>query len=526
MSGQKSIFEDERYSDFVDRFHASPLRFAVEVTGLAPSFDQEDLLNAIASPDAKVSVVSGTSTGKTAVFGRIVLWHMLCFPMAVYEGKIEIGSNTYVGAPRINQVGDGVWKEMNDARVAISSGPYAWINAYYDITKTRAYVRGFEEQWFAAQVAMQKGQSIGVAGKHRYWQLIIIDEAAGVSDEHFNVIDGTQTQPGNRTLLASQGVRNAGRFYETHHSLSQDHGGSWASLTFNSEHSPIVTKTWLRDREEESGGKNTIEYIIRVKGGFADNSGSNLLTNAELQDAFDRGSIIGNDEPYGIMLLADVAMGEYRDFSVALTAKVIGYGDFGADARRVEYIAIPVHSNSKDEITFAGDLTDLYGKLSNATLLVDNGGVGHAVNKLIEQQGVPVVRVDWGKPCFKKEYQNRFYNRRACAMVRWRDAVRAGRVSFLFPDGIDKKMRQKIMSQGSRLPYHFAEAGGLKYVMMKKEKMREEGIPSPDIIDPMTFPFLEDANEYIVADGAGRSDGSTAAEKAKEAVDEEYSDIE
>lgn len=65
-------------------------------------------------------------------------------------------------------------------------------------------MNGFAEQWFITQIAMKKGEAIGVAGKHRYWQLIIIDEAAGVSDDHFDVIDGTQTQGGNRTLMASQ----------------------------------------------------------------------------------------------------------------------------------------------------------------------------------------------------------------------------------------------------------------------------------------------------------------------------------
>jgi hypothetical protein len=27
-----------------------------------------------------------------------------------YEGKVEIGSNTYIGAPQVQQVSDGVWK--------------------------------------------------------------------------------------------------------------------------------------------------------------------------------------------------------------------------------------------------------------------------------------------------------------------------------------------------------------------------------------------------------------------------------
>ena len=95
----------------------------------------------------------------------------------------------------------------------------------------------------------------------------------------------------------------------------------------------------------------------------------------------------------------------------------------------MEYIEIPYCTNSKNEIIFAGDLVNLVGKLSNATLLVDNGGVGATINKLIEASGVPVEKVNWGKPCFKKDYQDRFYNRRACAMVRFRDAV-------IWPGGI------------------------------------------------------------------------------------------
>ncbi|MGZ8220030.1 MAG: hypothetical protein ACXWT0_00130 [Methylobacter sp.] len=518
---KSTIFHDPRYWDFAERFHGDPLGFAVGVCGMSPSGDQEDLLLEIAPESAKVSVVSGTSTGKTAAFARIALWHLLCFPVAVYEGKIEIGSNTYIGAPRINQVADGVWKEMNDVRLQIANGPYSWINDYWEITKTRVGVKGFEDQWFISQVAMQQGQSIGVAGKHRYWQLIIIDEAAGVSDEHFDVIEGTQTQAGNRTLMASQGVRNAGRFYESHHNLAKVNGGSWAALKFSSENSPFVTLQWLKDRENETGGRNSIEYRIRVLGLFAEDSGSNLLTRSELEKAFDIGQIIGDDEQFGLFVLADVGLGEYRDESVALVAKAVGFGDFGADARRVEYIEIPYCTNSKNEIIFAGDLVNLVGKLSNATLMVDNGGVGATVNKLIEASGVPVVKVNWGKPCFKREYRDRFYNQRACAMVRLRDAVKSGRVSFRM--SIDKRLKEKILLQGSRLPYHFAEAGGLRYVMEKKEVMRKNGIKSPDIFDAASFSFLEDA-VYMVSDDAG-SDKSTVVASAVAEAEDMFADL-
>lgn len=510
-SAYPDITQDPRYRDFVGKFHADPMRFAVEVTGFIPSGDQEDLFLNIAPDSGKVSVVSGTGTGKTASYARIALWHLLCFPFAIYEGKVEVGSNTYIGAPLIQQVADGVWKEMQDTRVAIANTEYAWVNDYYTITKTRVHVHGFSDQWFIAQVAMKKGEAIGVAGKHRYWQLIIIDEAAGVSDDHFNVIKGTQTQPGNRTLMASQGARNAGYFYDSHHTLRKENGGEWAALCFSSERSPFVTDEWLKAREDECGGRNSVEYRIRVLGQFAESSSNVLMTRADIEQAFSVGSIIGPDEPYGLLILSDVAMGEYRDDSVITVAKVIGEGDHGPDARRVEIFDIPLANNDKNEIDLTGDLINLQGRLSNPTLMVDAGGVGATVCKLIERAGVPVVKINWGVPCFRKEYKARFYNQRACAMVRLRDAVRSGRFSITAE--VDKRLREKIITQGSRLPYHFSEAGGLRYVMQSKEDMRKEGIKSPDLLDTMSFAFLEGAT-YMPADTLGMAQHSLGASVA------------
>lgn len=517
-----TIFHDPRYQSFCERYHADPLAFAINVCGLLPSGDQEELFYSITPENAKVTVASGTSTGKTAAFARVALWHLLCFPMAVYEGKLEIGSNTYIGAPRIKQVADGVWKELNDCYLAIANGAYSWLNDYYEITKTRVIVKGFADQWFITQVAMQQGQSIGVAGKHRFWQLIIIDEAAGVPDDHYDVIEGTQTQAGNRTLLASQGVKNAGRFYETHHNLSRLNGGSWQSLCFNSERSPFVTEKWLKDRAEETGGRNSVEYKIRVLGMFAESSDSVLLTRTELLPCFDAGKIIQDDEPFGIFILGDVGLGEYRDESVCLLAKVIGNDDLGFDARRVEFFLMPICSNAIDEIKFAGEMVNIFGTQSNATMLIDNGGIGHTVIKLIEGSGIPVEKVNWGKPCFKKAYKERFFNQRACAMVRFRDAVRTGRVSFNFQ--MDKKIKEKILLQGSRLPYHFAEAGGLRYVMDKKEDMRKQGIKSPDIFDAASFAFLDDAF-YMVSDSANIQNEKTITEKSLSAGRNLFADL-
>lgn len=516
-----TILQHPLYGQFVDRYCADPLRFAVEVCALEPSADQIDLFNAVAAPTARVSVVSGTTTGKTAAFGRIALWHLLCHPYAVVEGKIEIGSNAYIGAPRIQQVSDGVWKEMQDAKLAIANNSeFDWLDGYFDITKTRVTVRGYEDQWFIAQMALQAGQSVGIAGKHRFWQMVIGDEAAGISDDHFKVINGTQTQGGNRTILASQGVRNAGFFYETHHNLNSVNGGAWTALRFDSERSPFVTDETLREREQECGGRDTIEYKIRVRGLFAEDTSSVLLSRSEVEGIFGSQPLVLTDEAFGYILSVDVGAGEYRDDSVVSVARVIGNGDFGDDARRVEVFKIPLASNSKNEIDLAGEVIAIYGQFTNATLMIDHGGIGASVCRLVEREGIPVMKIDWGKPCFKKAYKDRFYNQRACANVRLRDAIRQGR--FRVTASMDKRLREKILLQGSRLPYHFAEAGGLRYVMAKKEDMAREGIKSPDIWDTFAFLFLEDA--YYMPTGSTAIAIGSRREQARSEAEKEWAD--
>ncbi|WP_313453387.1 Hint domain-containing homing endonuclease [Stutzerimonas nitrititolerans] len=427
------------------------------------------------------------NTGKTMTFGRIALWSLLCHPYAIYGGKVEIGSNTYIGAPLVQQVGDGVWKEMQDAKISICNGPVAWVAQYFNITKTRVVVNGFEDQWFIAQIALAKGQSVGVAGKHRYWQLIIIDEAAGVPDDHFNVIDGTQTQPGNRTLMASQGVRPSGRFYDSHHRLSHRNGGAWRSLCFSSVNSPFVTSKWLREREIETGGKDSVEYQIRVLGRFPEQTDKYMLGRSAIECQIEAAPVIRDDEPYGHMLVIDVGAGVYRDKTVCTHLRVIGNGDrLDMDPRRADIVDIPVFSNSLDWTDVAGRVKDYALQLSNPTLVVDVGGQGEQFARLLERAGLTnIVRVNWGTTNFKKKYKERFYNRRAQCIKHASEAVQDRRITFI------RKHEKDLLDQGSRIPYHFDEKTRIH--IMPKEKMAEEGLPSPDLWDTVCMAFLEES---------------------------------
>lgn len=510
MAKQKiRLLDDDRYPAFVARYQADPLRFAVEVCGVIPSSDQADLYNAMAVPDAKVSVVSGTGTGKSNSFGRIALWHLLAFPYAVYDGKVEIGSNTYIGAPNLQQVADSIWKEMQDAKVAIANGPHSWINQYFQITKTRVYVHGFEEQWFVGRVALAKGQSVGIAGKHRYHQLIIVDEAAGVDDSHFDVIDGTQTQAGNKTLMASQGVRSTGRFYDSHHKLSTKNGGSWTSLRFNSENAPFVKSKWLKERELESGGRDSVEYMIRVLGLFPELTDRFLLGRSEVQRCIGAKPVIGADEAWGNMFIVDVAAGVFRDKTVGTHIRVTGNGDrIDPDPRKVDVVDIPIFSNALDWQEIAGRVFHYTQKLSNCTILVDVGGQGVQFAKMLENLGCPnVVKINWGNPCWKKKNKDRFFNQRAQCSVQAAEAVKDGRITFT------NQHVQTLLDESSRLPFYFDERA--RYHILPKDLMKTEGIPSPDLWDTICMAFIERTN-YIVSDESNT--GGSAITQGIEAV--------
>lgn len=504
MARRLTILEDPRYPAFVARYHADPLRFAVEVCGMIPSEDQIDLLVAISAPTARVSVVSGTSTGKTAGFARIAIWHMVAHPFAFYAGKVEIGSNTYIGGPFVKTVADGIWKEMQDVRMAICNGPAAWLADYFTITKTRVYIRGYEDQWFISQIALAAGQSVGVAGKHRYWQLIIVDEAIGVPDGHFDVIDGTQTQGGNRTLMASQGARTSGRFYDTHHKLSHKNGGDWYSLCFNSENSPFVDSKWLRNRLTETGGRDTVEYQIRVLGLFPELTDKFLVGREAIQKRIGLAPLIGADDDYGHMIIIDVGAGVYRDKTVAMHAKVSGNGDrIDDDPRRMDVVGFPVFSNRLDWQDVAGEVRDyiLMNKLSNPVLVVDVGGQGEQFARTLERLGLTnIVRSQWGNPTWQKKNQKRFYNLRAQCSVHAAEAVKDGRITF--PAGMRADLQRELVDQGSRIPYWFDEKA--RFHIMPKEQMKDqEGLPSPDVWDTVCMGFLEVA-AYIPAVRSGQ----------------------
>ena len=120
-----------------------------------------------------------------------------------------------------------------------------------------------------------------------------------------------------------------------------------------------------------------------------------------------------------------------------------------------------------------------YLELPALTIGVDGDGAGRTVILELEEMGIPVERIHWGLPCHSDAEKNRH-----CKM---REAIFTGR--FKGPS------LKKFVEQASRLPYRIDERG--RYQMTPKDKMKSDGIKSPDISDTCCFAFLLD---YIPAE--------------------------
>ncbi len=509
MAKKKSLIDHPDYPLIVERYAYNIVRFTTELFGYIPTPDQRLLYGKTAQLNARVSISSGHGTGKTFSFALIALWHLICYPL----------SNTFITAPKIDTVKDGIWKEFTDHLEKLRANGYSWIADAIVVMHKKVYVQGYALNHFIIPKTAPKGSPANIAGTHRESLLWIADEACGIPDENFGVIGGSLTEGDrNRFIIASQPLKSSGFFYDTHHTLSKDNGGVWDSLVFNSEESPRVSDSFIKEKILQYGGRDTQEYSIKVLGEFPETLDGMMLGRKEIQACF-RDSCIKDDEEYGFLLSSDVGGGGFRDSSVLIVAKVTGYGDVGVDARRLHIESIPLHTNSINEVEFTGEVFNhiVEAGLLNATYLIDMGGGGATVMHLLENKGVPSIEsVIWGKPCFSKENIERYMNQRAQCNASCARAIKEGRVTFSV-DNIPQTIATEIKNQGSRIPYFWNEKQKLQ--MVSKADMRRDGIPSPDLWDAICHFFLEDAY-YSVSHGARKADKDTIIAKANSFLEE------
>lgn len=491
--------EDPRWIPFCERYAGSAELFAIEVQGILPSSQQRELFGSVSASRSRTSVASGHGTGKTTSIANIVLWHLLCYPMSV----------TLLTANDMDQLKATLWKEIGVALERIRRGPHGWTAEHVEIlANASCRVVGFEQVWFVESKTANEKTANKMAGRHGEWLLIIGDEASTLPDNVLTTLTGALTEQHNRMLLTSQPTRNAGYFYRTHHDLAARNGGEWTPLVFDSFDSPFVSDDSLM---ELWGAYDDDERNVRLLGRFPQDSSAHMMSLRVAESMYQRGRIIRDDEAFGWFVLGDIASGEgLRDKSSCVVSRVIGYGDIGPDARRVEVCRIPILTNKIRSNVFSNNLAEEGSDLSNVTHVVDSGGLGVNVCQDLEDASKVVHRVNWGNPCFRNANKDRYLNLRAQAMHQAARAAKEGRLSILTSD-----YRNVMLDQSSRIPKTFTEKGRIR--VPPKGSTEWDGLGSPDLWDAVCFAFLENAN-YIPSESEAPKPGGLVESAAAKAA--------
>jgi len=462
----RSITQDPRYIDFVLRYRNDWPRASVELFGKKPSPQQEELLLSVQTSGSFVSVSSGHGTGKSDMSSIITMLYIFCHPQA----RVILVAN------KIAQVKAAVFKYIKiNWKTLVKRIP--WIEDYFILTETEFYEITSKGVWCVLTKGYRLGNEEGLAGEHAKHMLYIVDEASGLSDKAIDIMEGACTEKDNRFLMLSQPTRNTGRFFDSHNRLSKAKNpkdGIWKSLVFNSEYSPWVTLDYLRKALIKFGGRDSIQYMIKVRGLFPKVLQGFLISMTDCEKAVSNAPVLADD--WGWVCLMDVGNG--RDKSVRLIGKVSGYG--------LDRVFVPVSikefDGSIDPINFGRQVAAEIksSDYPNIVMGVDNGGVGSDTATILEESGLRVQRIMWGEPMFSDMDKKLYINQRAFSTVMSQRALTSNRMK------IDKS--EKTKEQASKIPYKINEKG--QYAIMPKEQMREKGIPSPDRWDPYCFAML------------------------------------
>lgn len=438
---------------------------------MIPTWQQIEFMKAAQKPGCRVAVSSGHGTGKSRAYAVFCDWALRVYPL----------SNTLLTASAIEQVRSVVWKELEDLKGGIDSR-YPWMAPFFIKETKRYYALDRKDSWFVLPRTAAKSKPESIAGQHRKWYTVLIDEASGVDDAVIEVLRGALTEDENRFIMVSQFTRTSGHFAEAFGSLAE----LYTTMQFNSELSPIVSKRWIAEKLKEYGGHHSPEYQIRVLGRRADNLSGMLIPRSWCETA--QNLTIDHQEPWGWVITVDVGEGVYRDSSVYTVARVSGYDE----ERRVEPVAYE-EFNDMDPKAFGRLVHQRSLDYPYVTIAVDSDGPGLATALELEDLGANVVRIHWGRPPHSDKAKKRYQDMRAYACVMSRLAI--------FEERMKLVGGSKILDQASQIPYSFDRRG--RYVIMPKTQMATQGIKSPDIFDTHCFFFLCNYNQ-VDENGGGQ----------------------
>lgn len=458
----------------------SPIQFVKECIQVTPSEQQLELLASIQN-NKRITIRSGHGTGKDAAVSWVIIWFMTTRPFA----------HVACTAPTNRQLHDILVSEISKwLRRSV-------VAAEFIIRKDAIRHKDAPKEWWVRFIspsvkATKEEQAETLAGLHADHLLIVVDEASGVPDPAYILLEGVMTQADNKVILIGNMTKNSGYFYDSHFHASVS--ADWKKLHWDSRKSSNVDKSMPEYFARKYGEDSNI-YRIRVMGEPPLQDESTLIPLWTAQQCIGQEFEVAEDEP--LYLGVDVA--RYGDdASIILPRrglKILPWEEF----------------RKLNTIDLGGFINQTYQDMEASGCAIDVIGVGAGVADWLEKHRMRnLYQVNVATSSSDIKRYNKLRDELWC---RVRDNCLLGKYSF--PDvklhGDTESLGEKLVNELASIRYKFNQHGGIK--VESKQEMKSRGIPSPNIADALCL------TEYF-ANSATR----VFAEKRSEAPVKNYRD--
>ncbi len=392
-----------------------------------------------------IAISSGHGAAKTALMSWINYWFMSCrsHPQVVVTANTE------------SQLITRTWRELAKWHKLAAN------REWFDWTATSFYLKAHPETWRANAIPWSEHNTEAFAGFHEENMLVQFDEASKISDKIWEVTDGIFTTKKNIWIVAGNGTRNVGRFYDCFHKLKNK---PWHTWSIDSRTCQAANSDYLNRLIEQYGGEDTDQARVRVRGLFPKTATRQLIST----DAVEK---CQKHEAEGYEFLPKVMGVDVARFGENSSTICIRQG------RKVYPIEI---LPKMDLMQTAHHVAEVIKRERPLQVFVDGSGIGAGVVDRLRQLNFPVVDVNGGNSSLNP----RFLNKRAEMWWETKEAIESG--MELPPD-------QRLKEELTCVEYDFTDKGRIR-LDRKSDIMDKYGF-SPDRADALVMTY-----SYPVAD--------------------------
>lgn len=390
----------------VARYRLDPGAFIREVIKAGPDEWQVHACGALIK-HKRVSIAACHGVGKDTLAAWLIIWMMVCWS----HPKIPCT------APTGHQLYDLLWSEIAKWWPRVPKR----YRKQYELKADRFELKRHHKTWFAVARTARKETPEALAGIHADNVMIAVDEASGVPEVIFEVLEGAMTGPNCYELLIGNPTQPQGFFHASHHSDRRWYRMRIAAAAAYPKGFKPPAGTWLSDRVSpeyvdamrRKYGEDSNVYRVRVLGLFPRSSDDQAIPLEWVDLAANREVPIGwwRRCPQRIVLGVDVA--RFGSDSTCVVARqgraIVGawlwHGNSVTEtANKVKALAYRIQRLTDEPATQKAGRRPGY----MPTICIDGVGVGAGViDVLREDERLTVVDVQAGETskdpdCYRK----------------------------------------------------------------------------------------------------------------------------